>query len=188
MIPDQMEETKNVYLQSENGLLGIGPTPPEDEIDMDLISASKQPITMAPGAMLFDSAFSFAMIRGGHIDVAVMGALQVSEKGELANWAVPGQNILGVGGAMDLVAGAKKLIITMTHQTKNGDAKLVRELTCPASGIRRTDMVITEHGVFSFKDGEMVLEEISPDMTVEELRAITDARFTESPNLKTMDE
>lgn len=187
MIPDYMGAGQNVYLQSENGLLGIGPTPAEDEIDMDLISASKQPITMALGASLFDSAFSFGMIRGGHVDVAVMGALQVSEDGELANWAVPGENILGVGGAMDLVAGAKKLIITLTHRTKSAQPKLVKKLTCPTSGVRRAEMAITEYGVFTFIDGRMVLEEIAPDMTVEQLRDITEAQFDVSDSLKKMD-
>lgn len=186
MIPDYLESNQNVYLQSENGLLGMGPTPPAAEVDMDLISASKQPITMVEGAALFDSAASFGMIRGGHVDVAVMGALQVSETGEIANWAIPGENILGVGGAMDLVAGAKRLIITLTHQTKSGEAKLVQKLTCPVSGVRRADMAMTEYAVFTFCDGRMVLEEIAPDITVERLREITVARFVVSNALQQM--
>lgn len=186
MIPDFMTPGQNVHLQSENGLLGIGPTPPDDEVDMDLISASKQPITMATGAALFDSAFSFGMIRGGHVDVAVMGALQVSQHGELANWAVPGANILGVGGAMDLVAGAKKLVITLTHQTKKGDAKLVRRLTYPTSGERLADMIITEYAVFTFTDSHMVLKEIAPDITVQQLHDITEASFIVAKTLKEM--
>lgn len=184
LIPDYLTPEQDVHLQSENGLLGIGPTPEADEIDMDLISASKEPITMAAGASLFDSAFSFSMIRGGHIDVAVMGALQVSEKGELANWAVPGENILGVGGAMDLVSGAKRLIITMTHQTRDGKAKLVKRLTYPSSGLRRANTVITEHAVFTFEDGNMVLIEMNPDLTVDQLRDMTEASFDVSPTLK----
>lgn len=187
MIPDYLKPNQKVYLQSENGLLGMGPTPPAAEVDMDLISASKQPITMAEGAALFDSAASFGMIRGGHIDVAVMGALEVSETGDIANWAVPGENILGVGGAMDLVAGARRLIITLTHLTKSGEAKLVQELTCPVSGVRRADMVITEYGVFTFCDGRMVLEEIAPDITIQRLREITAARFLVSDVLQRMD-
>ncbi|WP_054951592.1 3-oxoacid CoA-transferase subunit B [Numidum massiliense] len=184
MIPDYLKQEQNVYLQSENGLLGIGPTPVEDAVDMDLISASKQPITKAVGASLFDSAFSFGMIRGGHIDVAVMGALQVSEAGKLANWAVPGENILGVGGAMDLVAGAKKLIVTMTHCTKTGAAKLVKQLTYPTSGVRAAEMVITEYAVFTFSVGQMVLTELAPEVTVEELRTMTEASFIVSERLQ----
>ncbi|MCF6094850.1 3-oxoacid CoA-transferase subunit B [Microaerobacter geothermalis] len=183
LVPDYIEEGKQVFLQSENGLLGMGPTPPEDELDMDLISASKQPITMQSGASLFDSADSFVMIRGGHIDVAVLGALQVDETGEIANWAVPGQQILGVGGAMDLVAGANKIILALTHQSKDGEPKLVKKLTYPSSGIRKANLVVTEKAVFEFKDGIMYLIELDPALTVEELRKITEAEFKVSPTL-----
>lgn len=182
LIPDYLGD-KHVFLQSENGLLGMGPTPPEEEINMDLISASKQPITMETGASLFDSSASFAMIRGGHVDAAVLGALEVDETGEIANWAVPGQTILGVGGAMDLVAGAKKIILTMSHTAKNGNAKLVKKLNCPRSGVRKADMVITEHGVFKFVDGSMELVEILSDITIEQLKEITEAEFSYSPAL-----
>ncbi|PTL37524.1 succinyl-CoA--3-ketoacid-CoA transferase [Alkalicoccus saliphilus] len=187
MIPDFLGG-KEVYLHSENGLLGIGPTPPEEEIDMDLISASKQPITMSPGASLFSSSDSFAMIRGSHVDAAVLGALQVDETGRLANWAVPGKSILGVGGAMDLVAGAKKIILSLTHQSKDGTPKLVAELTYPNSGLRKADMVVTEKGVFRFIDETMYLVEIDENITVEELRKITDAHFEVSSDLKTMNQ
>ncbi len=182
LIPDYLGD-KHVFLQSENGLLGMGPTPPEEDINMDLISASKQPITMEIGASLFDSSASFAMIRGGHVDAAVLGALEVDETGEIANWAVPGQTILGVGGAMDLVAGAKKIILTMSHTAKNGNAKLVKKLNCPRSGVRKADMVITEHAVFKFVDGSMELVEILSDLTIEQLKEITEAEFTYSPEL-----
>ncbi|OLO28658.1 succinyl-CoA--3-ketoacid-CoA transferase [Alkalihalophilus pseudofirmus] len=182
LIPDYLDE-KEVFLHSENGVLGIGPTPPEDEIDMDLISASKKPITMKKGASLFDSAQSFAMIRGGHIDVAVLGALQVDETGEIANWAVPGKDILGVGGAMDLVTGAKEIILALTHLSKGNASKLVRELSYPSSGFRKVNMVITEKAVFRFHEGKMILVEIDPEISVEELREITDARFEVSENL-----
>src|SRR5699024_11033959 len=134
----------------ENGLLGIGPTPDEEQINMDLISAGKKPITMDEGASLFDSSDSFAMIRGGHVDVAVLGALQVDRYGEIANWAVPGKTILGVGGAMDLVAGVKKIIISSTHLSKSGESKLVDKLTFPSSGVRKADMLVTQHAVFKF--------------------------------------
>lgn len=176
LIPDYLGD-KKLYLQSENGLLGMGPTPPEHEVDMDLISASKQPIMTDLGASLFDSSDSFVMIRGGHIDMAVLGALQVDQNGEIANWAVPGQTILGVGGAMDLVSGAKKVIIATRHRAKDGSAKLVKELTFPSSGSRKVDMVVTEHAVFRFEEGQMKLIEIISDLTVDELRRITDAEF-----------
>lgn len=176
LIPDYLGE-KKLYLQSENGLLGMGPTPPEHEIDMDLISASKQPITTDIGASLFDSADSFAMIRGGHIDLAVLGALQVDQTGEIANWAVPGQTILGVGGAMDLVTGAEKIIVATMHTAKDGSPKLVKELTFPSSGTRKVDMVVTEHAVFSFEAGQMSLVEIISDISLEHLREITEAEF-----------
>lgn len=176
LIPDYLED-KHLILQSENGLLGMGPTPPREEVNMDLISASKAPITMEVGASLFDSASSFAMIRGGHIDVAVLGVLQVDQTGEIANWAVPGQTILGVGGAMDLVAGAKKIIVATSHSSKTGEAKLVKTLTFPTSGIRKADLVVTEHAVFKFEENQMKLVEILSDLTIPQLLEITDAEF-----------
>ncbi|RKQ15164.1 3-oxoacid CoA-transferase subunit B [Ureibacillus endophyticus] len=163
-------EDKEVYLQSENGLLGMGPPPLEDEIDADLVSAGKEPITLKKGATLFDSANSFVMIRGGHIDVAVLGVLQVSIKGEIANWAIPNQPILGVGGAMDLIAGAKKVICAGTLFTKNGEAKLVKELQYPISGLRQIDLFITEYAVFAFENGEVIIKEIIGDLTFEQLK------------------
>ncbi|MBT2661662.1 3-oxoacid CoA-transferase subunit B [Bacillus sp. ISL-45] len=177
IIPDYLGD-KKVYLQSENGLLGMGPTPADEDIDMDLISASKKPITMDVGASLFDSSDSFLMIRGGHIDAAVLGALQVDETGEVANWAVPGETILGVGGAMDLVAGAKRMIIASMHLSKDGSPKIVKELSFPSSGARKADMIVTEHAVFRFIQGKMYLVEILSDISVEELREITDADFS----------
>jgi len=176
LIPDYLGD-KYLVLQSENGVLGMGSTPPPEEIDMDLISASKAPITFAIGASLFDSSSSFAMIRGGHIDVAVLGALQVDQTGEIANWAVPGATILGVGGAMDLVAGAKKIIVATFHTSKKGEAKLVKKLTFPTSGVQKADLVISEHAVFSFEGGQMNLIEILSDITIEKLKEITEADF-----------
>lgn len=177
LIPDYLGD-KKVFLQSENGLLGIGPTPPEDEINMELIDASKQPITMDLGASIFDSSDSFVMIRGGHIDVAVLGVLQIDQYGEIANWAIPGKDILGVGGAMDLVAGAKKIIVASMHQAKDGKPKLVEKLTFPTSGYRRAEMLVTEHAVFKFTDqGTELVEQLS-DLSLEELRDITGAPFT----------
>ncbi|RNF40214.1 3-oxoacid CoA-transferase subunit B [Planococcus salinus] len=176
LIPDYIEG-KDVYLHSENGLLGMGPTPEEEFINMDLISASKKPVTLNTGASIFDSSDSFLMIRGGHVDVAVLGALQVDETGEVANWAVPGQNILGVGGAMDLVSGAKKIIIATLHTSKDDTPKLLEELTYPSSGARKVDMVVTEHAAFEFKEGKMFLREILSDISMEALKDITPANY-----------
>ncbi len=163
LIQNYLKPDSKVYLQSENGLLGMGPTPPKEEIDMNLISASKQPITLDTGASIFSSSDSFAMIRGGHVDIAVMGALQISEKGEIANWAVPGKDILGVGGAMDLVASAKKIIIAMTHVSKNGEPKIIQKLTYPQTGIRTADLIVTEKAVFKNENGTLVLTEMAED-------------------------
>ncbi|MDW0109730.1 3-oxoacid CoA-transferase subunit B [Sporosarcina aquimarina] len=183
LIPDYLG-AKKLVLQSENGLLGMGPTPPTAEVNMDLISASKAPITMEIGASLFDSSNSFAMIRGGHIDVAVLGVLQVDQTGEIANWAVPGQTILGVGGAMDLVAGANEIIVATLHTSKNGEPKLVKELTFPSSGIRKADLVVTEHAVFKFEEGTMKLVEILSDISLEELKEKTGAEFECNSEIK----
>jgi 3-oxoacid CoA-transferase B subunit len=184
LIQNFLKPDSCVYLQSENGLLGMGPTPPKEEIDMDLISASKHPITFGVGSSIFSSSDSFVMIRGGHVDVAVMGALQVSGSGEIANWAVPGQDILGVGGAMDLVASAKKIIIAITHLTKDNQPKIVKKLSYPTSGIRTAEMIVTEKAVFTFENGTLSLKEIAEDCSLESLREWTDAEFTVSENLK----
>lgn len=150
---------REIYLQTENGLLGMGPPPAEDALDIDLISAGKEPVTYLKGASFFNSADSFSLIRGGHVDVAVLGALQVNVNGEIANWAVPNQPILGVGGAMDLVAGAKKVIVAATLFTKNGESKLVQKLTYQTSGIRRVDLFVSDYAVFKFdEDGVKVVE------------------------------
>lgn len=162
-------ENKEVYLQAENGLLGIGPPPTMDQLDIDLINASKEPVTISKGASFFSSADSFAMIRGGHVDVAVLGILQVDTKGQIANWAVPNQPILGVGGAMDLVVGAKKVIGAATLFTKNGTSKIVKKLTYPISGIRSIDLLVTDYAVFSFESGEIHVNEILVDMPIEQL-------------------
>ncbi|WP_264737507.1 3-oxoacid CoA-transferase subunit B [Cytobacillus firmus] len=186
LIQNYLKPESKVYLQSENGLLGMGPTPPMEEIDMDLISASKHPISLGIGASIFSSSDSFVMIRGGHIDVAVLGALQVSGSGEIANWAVPGQDILGVGGAMDLVASAKKIIVAITHVTKDHLPKIVNTLTYPTSGIRKAEMIVTEKAVFKVNNRELYLEELSEKSTIDEIRRMTDAAFIISENLKKM--
>ena len=167
----------NVFLHTENGLLGVGPRPGEGELDPDLIDAAKQPVTALPGAAYFDSAQSFAMIRGGHIDVAVLGALQVSISGDIANWAVPGKDVLGVGGAMDLVIGARCVIVTMTATSSTGEPKVVSECTYPLTARAAADVVVTELSVFRLRDGALVLTDLLGDATVDQVRAATGAPF-----------
>lgn len=186
LIQDFLPNDHGVFLQSENGILGMGPTPAKEDLDMDLISASKHPVTLDVGASIFSSADSFAMIRGGHIDVAVLGALQVSEKGEIANWAIPGEDILGVGGAMDLVANAKKIIVAITHVSKDRKPKILEHLTYPTSGIRSAEKIVTEKAVFAIADGKMFLLEIAKDSSLEEIERYTGANFEVAKDLKAM--
>jgi 3-oxoacid CoA-transferase B subunit len=178
LIPGYLGEKTAIFLHTENGLLGVGPRPAEEELDPDLVDAAKRPITALPGASYFDSASSFAMIRGGHVDVAVLGALQVGEQGDIANWAIPGKDVLGVGGAMDLVVGARRVIVTMTSTTPAGDAKLVRECTFPLTARGAVDVIVTEQAVFRIRDGSLVLTELLGEATVEEVSSVTGARFT----------
>ncbi len=180
LIPGFLDEDAGVYLQTENGLLGVGPRPTDDELDPDLIDAAKEPVTALPGASYFDSATSFAMIRGGHIDVAVLGALQVSSRGDIANWAVPGKDVLGVGGAMDLVVGARRVVITMTATSSKGEAKLVPECTYPLTAVAAADVVVTELGVFRRLDGCLHLTELLEGATLDDVRAVTTAEFVVS--------
>jgi 3-oxoacid CoA-transferase B subunit len=167
----------NVFLHTENGLLGVGPRPDENELDPDLIDAAKQPVTALPGAAYFDSAQSFAMIRGGHIDAAVLGALQVSIAGDIANWAVPGKDVLGVGGAMDLVVGARRVLVTMTAPSSTGEPKIVPDCTYPLTARGAADVVVTELSVFRLRGGALVLTELLGEATVDEVRAVTGAPF-----------
>ena len=167
----------DVFLHTENGLLGVGPRPGEDELDPDLIDAAKQPVTALVGAAYFDSAQSFAMIRGGHVDVAVLGALHVSVSGDIANWAVPGKDVLGVGGAMDLVVGARRVIVTMTATSSTGEPKVVSECTYPLTARAAADVVVTELSVFRLRNGALVLTELLGDATVERVQAATGAPF-----------
>jgi 3-oxoacid CoA-transferase subunit B len=181
LVANHVPAGMTVTLQSENGMLGIGPFPYEDEVDPDLINAGKQTISELAQSSYFDSAQSFAMIRGGHIDLAVLGGMEVSEKGDLANWMVPGKMIKGMGGAMDLVAGVKKIIVVMEHVAKNGDPKFIPECTLPLTGKNVVDMIITDLAVFqrSDHDSPFRLIELAPGVTKEEVREKTTARYDE---------
>jgi 3-oxoacid CoA-transferase B subunit len=177
LVADYLPPDKQIFLQSENGILGVGPTPPPNEQDPDLINASKLPISEAPGAAYFDSALSFSMMRGGHIDKTIIGALQVSERGDIANWAVPGKDVLGVGGAMDLTVGAKTVIVVATHLTLTGEPKILPLCTYPLTAKEEADVLITEFCVFTFKNRQMVLEELVDELTLEQVKKITPATF-----------
>ncbi len=183
LVADLISPDDGIILHTENGMLGVGPVPEDDAGAMHYpVNAGKVPVTALPGSSYFDSADSFAMIRGGHIDVAIMGGLQVDEAANLANWAVPGKPLLGVGGAMDLASGAKRLIISMTHTNSDGSSKIVPKCTLPLTAMNAVDMIITELAVFRFINNELTLTELMPGATLQELQAKTSAKFIEALN------
>jgi 3-oxoacid CoA-transferase subunit B len=184
MVANFITENKEVVLQSENGLLGIGPYPSEDEVDPDLINAGKETVTAIKGASYFDSSESFAMIRGGHIDIAILGGMEVSENGDLANWMIPGKMIKGMGGAMDLVHGAKKIIVIMEHVNKAGESKILKECQLPLTGKGVVERIITDRAVMDVSDNGLVLREVAEGYTVEDVLNSTEAKLTVSDDIK----
>lgn len=183
LVAEYIPENIQVFLHSENGILGVGPAPKADAVDPDIVNAGKLPVSIEEGASFFDSAASFGMIRGGHIDVSILGVLQVDRNGRVANWAVPGKSVLGVGGAMDLLEGSKKVIVTTMHTTNEGEPKIVEELSYPITSRRKVDLIITELAVFSVREEGLLLIDKQPNVTLQEINEKTGAHFEVDQNL-----